>query len=754
MGPLSPVRPTLIATAALLCAGAHAQTCVQVMVHGQGPARGEVVHCPDGAVPGIVDGLGHFCPRDPCDTLIFGGEGLRVVRVAWADVAASGQMELEPVARELAPVNIAPWPSKRDRQALAATSSVDSLAVNGAEEASLHHALAGLPGVRMDERGDGGSSRFSIRGSLLRSPYGTRGVKVYWGPFALTLADGSTPLELLDPMLVGDLDVVRSVGGPVYGSAPSGVLLADAPWRKTIGTTLALDATAGSYGFYKLAARSEVHDTSGAALSVGAYRMDNSGYRDQEATHRDQVFIATRWPHAQGITRAYLTAQQARWGLPGSIDSLTAAQTPRSARAYSQAIDAHIEKQQVFAGLAHEQHLIGPLLLRAAVQAQTIGKLNPYGTTPRASGYKNEQIKGGGTRVSLGATHTTRSVAFAWEAGLEGLLELDHLFEQDYSGGVIGASVTDADTRVANLNTFVTTRTRFGERTTLFADIGTERTGFHIVDALRNSTLTTARTAVAHPLIGVEERLSDLVTAHARYAGTTSRPTIWELLGSESLFNPTLSAESVHESEAGIDLTARDGRWALAVVGYRRTTEGLILQHLLDDGAVTVFQNAGDAHQDGIELAGRFRQGLGAHRLELRLNGAWQQHRLELGEGGPDIDVPGVPRWSGSGALLWRSPQGFGASVEGLFASDVRASTTLDDRVAGYHVLHVRVDRQWKRTWGSWGLFLRVTNVLDERYTAFVQLDDPGRRYYNPAPGRCVYAGISLRFGGAADGGQ
>src|SRR5262245_10545734 len=42
-----------------------------------------------------------------------------------------------------------------------------------------------VPGVRMEERSPG-SYRFSIRGSLLRSPFGVRNVKMYWNGLPLT----------------------------------------------------------------------------------------------------------------------------------------------------------------------------------------------------------------------------------------------------------------------------------------------------------------------------------------------------------------------------------------------------------------------------------------------------------------------------------------------------------------------------------------------------------------------------------------
>src|SRR6476620_4877254 len=55
---------------------------------------------------------------------------------------------------------------------------------------SLVPVLNTVPGVRMEERSPG-SYRLSIRGSVLRSPFGERNVKIYLDEFPLTDAGGN-----------------------------------------------------------------------------------------------------------------------------------------------------------------------------------------------------------------------------------------------------------------------------------------------------------------------------------------------------------------------------------------------------------------------------------------------------------------------------------------------------------------------------------------------------------------------------------
>ena len=48
-----------------------------------------------------------------------------------------------------------------------------------------------VPGIRMEERSPG-SYRLSIRGNLLRSPFGVRKVKIYWNDIPFTDGGGTT----------------------------------------------------------------------------------------------------------------------------------------------------------------------------------------------------------------------------------------------------------------------------------------------------------------------------------------------------------------------------------------------------------------------------------------------------------------------------------------------------------------------------------------------------------------------------------
>lgn len=731
----------------ILMLSAHGQSCVMVARDDGRPAAGLIVRDRTGATIGTVDDFGRLCPEFQPDTLVFFGKDLYTLRIGWDDALRTGRVDLHTLRKEteLRSVAVTPWPAALERRALAAVSTVDSTDLSAYEGSSMRSALLWVPGVQMDERGHGGSTRLSIRGSLLRSPYGVRGVKVYWGPFSLTQADGSTPLELLDPALIGSVDVVRSIGGPVYGSAPSGLILAAAPERQDTGFDATLSVIGGSDGYYRLCAGARVRQTNGATLSVGLLRMGNDGYRQQESARRDQVFLTQRYLLKNGSASIYITAQKAAWGLPGSLDSLTALRDPRAARPYSQLIDARVEKSQVFAGIAVEQRVWQGLLMRSALQVQAIDKLNPYGTSPGFSGYKDEQIRSAGTRLSLGRTTHGDNVSFAWELGLEALLERDQLNERAFVNAVPADVRTDADTRASNLNGFLSTRLLLGEHTTCFADIGTEATAFRHQDKLRSQGTKDVPSSQFYPMLGIERVLSPQVTTHLRYAESTSRPTIWEVLGSTGVPNTDLVAERVQEAEAGMAFDR--GRTSLTVNAYLRHTRGMILPQRVQSGTEEVFINAGDARQNGVELTARTQHELpGETRLAVLLSGAWQHHRLVPPDDAAQVDVPGVPRWSGGARLRLATKDRSAAELGYRANSSVVANSSNGDRVPAYGVMHIRVGHTLQRKGMRLEVFLLVENVLDTRYTSFIQLNDPGERYYNPAPGRSIFGGLSFTF--------
>ena len=86
------------------------------------------------------------------------------------------------------------------------------------------------PGVRAEERSPG-SYRLSIRGSLLRSPFGIRDIKIYYDDIPLTDAGGNTYLNAIDFNSIHNIEILKGPDGSLFGanSGGGGVIKPDRP---------------------------------------------------------------------------------------------------------------------------------------------------------------------------------------------------------------------------------------------------------------------------------------------------------------------------------------------------------------------------------------------------------------------------------------------------------------------------------------------------------------------------------------------
>lgn len=738
-----PLVALLALAAALTGSGQSCFTVVQ-LPHGAGVSDC-MVTCLDGEGPWLTDKQGHICMRTACDSVRIEKPGYASTVVSLDVANATGVVQLPWAERILRPVVIQHWPRKRDRQALATTATLDSTMISGFERSSLRSAAQWVPGVQWDERGHGGSARLSIRGSLLRSPYGVRGVKVYWGPFPLTLADGSTPLELLDPLLVGSLDIVRSLGSPMYGSAPSGLLLASAPFRHAPGADASVEATGGSYGYYRLAALARTNK-GGTTFTAGVVHQRNDGYRDQESSARDQAFIATSFVFKKSVTRVFLTWQKAAWDLPGSVDAKTAVEDPRAARPYSVLLDAHIDKEQLMGGLSNELRVGDHITVRTGVHGQLIDKTNPYGTSAANCGYKEETIRAVGTRFSIGGDQVF-SLTTAWDIGVEALAERDRLRELDYADKVLGDLKVHGDTRVTNLNAFATTTTRLGKATTLHLGAGTERTNYAHEDLVAGSTFDVDQRSAVLPYAGLEHGLRNGPLLHARYAESVSRPTIWELLGTDGGFDATLQPERVTEFEVGVSSASDTSRVQFQFSGFNRRITQLIRAVENEEG--TTYTNRGDVDLRGVEIGARY------HMAMSSTSGLTGLANITLQNWNNPVVPPGVPQAMAGIRLVYGFRRVTSVETGLRVSSSVVAQRPVvgDERsMEGYRTMHGRIEHTFTLKSGTIGVFIHCENMLDARYTSWVQVNDPGGRFYNPAPGRSVFLGARLRFSGRRTG--
>ena len=108
--------------------------------------------------------------------------------------------------------------------------------------------------------------------------------------------------------------------------------------------------------------------------------------------------------------------------------------------------------------------------------------------------------------------------------------------------------------------------------------------------------------------------------------------------------------------------------------------------------------------------------------------------------------LPGVPRNVAYGSLGWEPEFGWRARLVGRYVSAVYVNDINSDAAPHYFVADASVG--YVAQFGPWHLsgFVQGNNLFDRRYAGSVIVNEGNNRYFEPAPGRNTYAGVTATF--------
>src|SRR5450759_2050073 len=218
---------------------------------------------------------------------------------------------------------------------------------------SLVPAMNFVPGVRMEERSPG-SYRLSIRGSLLRSPFGVRNVKVYLDEFPLTDASGNTYINLLDINSLTGVEVLKGPDGSLFGANSGGVVLFTLFERNTDSTANKAEVSGGSYGlFHENFTIKKYEKNYQLKISQGYQRSD--GYRANSSLQRNFLQTEQRWDYSpKNEVRALLFYSDYGYGTPGGLTRSEMELNPEAARPGATEQHALVRNQIISGGVLNE----------------------------------------------------------------------------------------------------------------------------------------------------------------------------------------------------------------------------------------------------------------------------------------------------------------------------------------------------------------------------------------------------------------
>jgi iron complex outermembrane receptor protein len=220
-------------------------------------------------------------------------------------------------------------------------------------------------------------------------------------------------------------------------------------------------------------------------------------------------------------------------------------------------------------------------------------------------------------------------------------------------------------------------------------------------------------------------------------------------------FNPELDPQRTVSYEAGASVQL--GRRGLGQLSaYQARIRDELIPFEVEGAPGRVFyRNAGSAVHRGVEIGLTV---LLLRDVTLRSAYTFTDARFDdytvAGTSYKDKRVPGVAPHRVDGVLSYNASdgalEGFFVELEERYLSDVPVTDANLPGTASpaYALTNVRVGFDRVRIGGAeLAPFVGITNLFDRDYNTAVSVNAFGRRYYEPGPGRAVYAGIGLAAG-------
>ncbi|HET6231389.1 MAG TPA: TonB-dependent receptor [Longimicrobiaceae bacterium] len=615
---------------------------------------------------------------------------------------------------------------------------------------ALDEALAGVPGVEVDNRFNYAlGERISIRGFGARAQFGVRGVRVLVDDVPATLPDGQTSLNHVDLGSIGRIEVIRGPASALYGNAAGGVIRMtmspppDAPFGSEYR------ATGGSDGLVR--AQTIVGGQQGGIqyrASIG--RLRYGGYR--EHAHADNTLFNARLGYSRGGTDAGLTIHAVRYDAqnPGSLsDSLLRVSRTRAfANNVTQNTGERGDQEEIG---GHWERPAGPGTMTLSAYGITRGIVNPI---PNA--IIDLDRRAGGARAAYGVALSLPTGVARLNAGAEVNAQHDDRRNHANSKGTRGALTLDQLERVTGTAAFAQLAAPLLPGLDLAAAVRYDRFRFAAHDRLvtpANPDDSGARTMHAwSPTAGLMLRAAAGLSLYANVSTAFETPTTTELANRPTGaggFNPDLQPERTTSYEAGAK--GGVGRWmSFDLAAYRADVrDALIPFEVAGAPGRQFFRNAGSARHRGVE-AGVTASPVPALRARLAYTYTDARFR-DYTVGAADYSgnrIPGIAPHRFDGMLTLQNPRGAFIETEARYLASLPVDDANLHRSPAYATLDVRGGVDGLRVWrGRVSPFVGVTNLLGRDYNTSVTINAFGGRYYEPGPGRSLYAGATLAFG-------
>jgi len=616
-------------------------------------------------------------------------------------------------------------------------------------ENSLVSAMNTVPGVRMEERSPG-SYRLSIRGSLLRSPFGVRDVKIYYDEIPLTDAGGNTYLNAIDVNSVQGIEILKGPDGSLFGANSGGVVLISPVSRYNKGNYLSTELNGGSYGlFHENTALQNISGNN--QLNVSQAYETYGGYRQHSYMDRHYVQASDKVTFSKADQLKFLGFySDMGYETPGGLTLTQFESDPKQARLPTKIIPGSIQQKAgvyqkiLISGLVNNWQINDQLKNVTSIFGSYVDFSNPFITTYNQ---RYESTYGLRTYFELSGK-SDQIIDWKVNLGLEWQQTNSDINSYGNKSGVRDTAQTLDKIHTNQHFIFARYLADIYKRLHVEAALSLNYYDYEFRNVFpNNETGFTNRgfTPQLMPRLALSYQVSNNFIWRASVSRGYSTPTTAEIRPTDQTINTNLQAEDGWNYETGFRLRNADESMFLdASVFYYKLSNAIDPQQ--NANGTTYYINAGGTKQPGFELYFSdwvIRQNNIYFVRGLQINASATIDRFSFDN--THNQLTGVPKQVLVGNMQIKFP----AHLYLFGQYNYTAKMPLNDASTAYAPAYSLVEMK-----AGWEclldhktrlmIYVGAGNILNQKYSLGNDLNAVGGRYYNAAAPRNYYAGMKL----------
>lgn len=663
--------------------------------------------------------------------------------------------------RKLNEVTIRPYFSPQPLiRSTGAIGLIDSTVLDRQSSNSFVAALNTITGVRMEERSPG-SYRLSIRGSLLRSPFGIKNIKIYLDDFPLTDAGGNSYLNALDVASTSQIQILKGPQSSIYGANSGGVVLMQ-PQGSDAGmgnNSLALKLEGGSFGSFHQNAVLQ-HQLGKYSLNITQAYQRSDGYRDHSGMDRKYFQALQKWDYAKNANlKALLFYSDLHYNTPGGLTAEQYLKNPALSRPAAgqtkSAIDqnAGIYSKTIYGGISNNWIINSHFKHVISVFSSYTDFKNPFITN-----YEKRKEFTLGLRSYLEYARSSSDIDWKFNVGLESMKTGTDFDNYDNNFGKPG-SVQASDKLNANSNfAFAHLGIDIFQKLLIELSASANLYGYNYrnIAPVAGAKKTNQFDVQFMPRIALSYLINNQFSLRSSISKGYSPPSLAEVRASDNVINIDLQPEYGWNYEAGVRYEGLNKRLFVDITGFYYNLKNAIVRRttLINEKEADYFINAGGTKQWGLESSLAFWI-IPTNNISfirgLQLKNAYTLSRFKFDKYMDKTNdfsgnsLTGVPKATVINSADARLPKGFYLFLQHNYTSSIPLNDANTVYAKKYHLLQAKIGKKNLRIGNTlMEVYAGADNLLNEKYSLGNDLNALGGRYFNPAATRNFYGGLTI----------